>query len=217
MSSETAATAIDVPRGRVMNVGIIGTGGIGGALARHFSRTGVKLLISNSRGPESLIELAGELGGTTRAVSARDAAQADVVFVAVPWANVPAALAGLAPWGGRIVVDATNPILGPDMKIADLGGRTSSEIIRDLVPGARLVKAANTLLAATLGSDASAGGGKRVLVFSGDDASAKNDVARLFQAIGFAMYDLGTLVEGGRLQQFPGGVFAAKNLIEVPA
>ena len=94
------------------------------------------------------------------------------------------------------MIDATN-----DWAADDLNGRTSSELVADLVAGARVVKAANTLGADVLGSDPQAAGGRRVLFVSGDDTDAKADVAALFQDAGFATIDLGDLATGGAMQQ----------------
>jgi predicted dinucleotide-binding enzyme len=93
-------------------------------------------------------------------------------------------------------------------------GATSSEVLAGLVPGARVVKAANTLGAAVLGSDPHEGGGRRVIVLSGDDADAKSAVTALFEDAGFAAIDLGGLVTGGAMQQF-GGPLSGVNLIQL--
>ncbi|MGZ2385374.1 putative dinucleotide-binding enzyme [Rhizobium brockwellii] len=106
---------------------------------------------------------------------------------------------------GRIVIDANNPIEAPLFQPADLNGRLSTEIVAGLVPGARVVKAFNHLLAALLTKDPHAEGGKRVLFYSGDDESAKAEVAALIAKLGFAGVDLGPISIGGRLTQFPGG------------
>jgi predicted dinucleotide-binding enzyme len=124
-----------------------------------------------------------------------EAAAAGVAVIAVPWDRVPAAVHGLD-WDGQVVIDATN-----DWAADDLQGRTSSEIVADLVAGARVVKAANTLSAEVLGADPEAAGGHRVIFISGDDADAKADVVALFRDAGFAAIDLGDLATGGALQQ----------------
>ena len=123
---------------RTGTVGIIGAGHIGQALARTALRAGREVVIANSRGPESLAPVVAALGAGVSAGTVVEAAAAGIVAIAVPWTNVPAAVTGLQ-WDGQTVIDATNAWN------ADLGGRTSSEIVADLVPGARLVKAANTL------------------------------------------------------------------------
>src|SRR5947199_9867794 len=107
-----------------------------------------------------------------------------MVFVAVNWTKLPAALAKLPDWKGRIVIDANNPIEAPLFNPVDLKGRVSSEVFTDLVPGARVVKAFNHLLAAVLAGDPNAGGGRRVLFYSGNDIAAKTEVAALSERIG---------------------------------
>jgi predicted dinucleotide-binding enzyme len=142
------------------------------------------------------------------------ASQADIVLVAVPWSKLPAALAGLPNWNGRIVIDANNPIEAPLFKPVALNGRLSSEIFTGLVPGARVVKAFNHLLAGLLSTDPHAEGGERVLFFSGDDAGAKAEVGALISQLGFAGVDLGPSAVGWRLTQFPGGPLPAINFVK---
>lgn len=199
-----------------MTIGIIGAGAIGGAIAAQLSKSNRRVIISNSRGPESLASLVKELGPSVRAGTTKEAAEAEMVVLAVPWTKLSRALAGLPPWRGRIVIDATNPLEPPNFRVADLGGRTSSEVVADLVPGARLVKAFNTLRAEVLGASPTERGGRRVIFYSGDDASAKKEFSRLLQEMGFAGVDLGELASGGRLQQFPGGPLPTLNLIQLP-
>jgi 8-hydroxy-5-deazaflavin:NADPH oxidoreductase len=198
-----------------MTIGIIGSGAIGTAFARTLSRAGIKATISNSRGPDSLKELVRELGPSIEAGTREEAARADIVFVAVNWTKLRAAMAGLPDWKGRIVIDANNPVEAPLFKPADLGGRVSSEVFADLVPGARVVKGFNHLRAELLAADPALDGGRRVLFFSGDDAAAKGTIAALIENIGFAGIDLGSLVVGGKLAQFPGGPLPNQNLIKI--
>lgn len=197
-----------------MNIGIIGAGAIGTAIARTLARAGIDAVIANSRGPQSLAALEQELGPHIRAVTSREAAQADLVFVAVNWSKLPAALDGLGPWDGRIVVDANNPIEAPAFRPFELGASTSSEVVAGLAPGARVVKAFNHLPAALLAADPRAEGGQRLLFVAGDDAPAKQHVAGLAERLGFLPVDLGGLAEGGRLSQFPGGALTAMNLVK---
>jgi len=198
-----------------MKIGIIGTGGIGQALASHIAKAGYEIIVSNSRGPESLAALVTKRGPGAQAGTRQEAAQADVVVLAVPWEHVRGALSDLPSWNGRILIDATNPIIEPDFRMADLGGSTSSEIVASIAPGARVVKAANTLLRAVLAADPNEAGGHRVLFMSGDDAAAKAEVNDIFGKVGFATIDLGGLASGGRLQQFPGGSLPTLNLIKL--
>lgn len=198
-----------------MTIGIIGSGAIGTALARVLSRAEIKATISNSRGPESLKDLVRDLGPSIKAGTREEAARADIVFVAVNWTRLQAAMAGLPDWKGRIVVDANNPIEAPLFKPADLGGRVSSAVFARLVPGARVVKAFNHLRAELLATDPRSDGGQRVLFYSGDDTAAKAEIAALIERLGFAGIDLGSLEVGGRLAQFPGGPLPNQNLIKI--
>jgi len=198
-----------------MTIGIIGSGAIGTAFVRMLARAGIEATISNSRGPDSLKELVRELGPSIKAGTREEAARADIVFIAVNWTKLPAALAGLPGWDGRIVIDANNPIEAPLFKPVDLKGRVSSEIVADLVPGARVVKAFNHLRAEVLAADPRADGGRRVLFYSGDDNATKAEVAALIERIGFAGIDLGSLAIGGRLAQFPGGPLPNQNLVKI--
>jgi 8-hydroxy-5-deazaflavin:NADPH oxidoreductase len=198
-----------------MTIGIVGSGAIGTAFARTLSRAGVEATISNSRGPDSLKDLIRELGPLIKAGTREEAARADIVFVAVNWTKLPAAMAGLPDWKGRIVVDANNPIEAPLFKPADLGGRVSSAVFADLVPGARVVKAFNHLRAELLAADPRSEGGRRVLFYSGNDTAAKAEIAALIERIGFAGIDLGSLEVGGKLAQFPGGPLPNQDLIKI--
>jgi len=202
-------------KGIIVKIGIIGTGGIGQALAGHIAKAGYEIIVSNSRRPESLAALVSKLGPRAKAGTRQEAAQADLVVLAVPWVHVRGALSDLPTWNGRILMDATNPIIEPDFQVADLNGSTSSEIVASLAPGARVVKAANTLLRAVLAADPNEAGGHRVLFMSGDDAAAKAQVDSILSKISFATIDVGGLMSGGRLQQFPGGTLPTLNLIKL--
>src|SRR5258705_9308371 len=178
-----------------MDVGIVGAGRLGQAMARTVLRAGRSVVIANSRGPQSLTTVVSALGEGVSAGTVGDAAAAGIVVIAVPWDRVREAVQGLD-WNSHVVIDATN-----DWAADDLDGRTSSEIVAGLVAGARVVKAANTLGADVLGADPQEAGGRRVLFISGDDSDAKANVVALFQDAGFAAIDLGDLVTGGVLQQ----------------
>jgi predicted dinucleotide-binding enzyme len=196
-------------QGDAKSVGLIGAGRIGQAIAQIALRAGRQVVISNSQGPQSLTSLVEELGEGVTAGTVKDAAAADIVVVAVMWPDVPGAVEGLQ-WDGRIVIDPTN-----DFNPSDLDGRTSSEVVADLVAPARVVKAGNTLGAPILGSDPHEAGGQRMIFISGDDAEAKADVVALFDEAGFFVIDLGGLREGGQMQQF-GAPLAGQNLIRLP-
>jgi 8-hydroxy-5-deazaflavin:NADPH oxidoreductase len=193
----------------IKSVGIIGAGRIGQAMAQTALRAGRQVVIANSRGPESLSAVVEALGQGVSAGTVQDAAAADIVVLAVPWPQVSQAVEGQE-WDGRIVLDPTN-----DFDPSDLDRRTSSEVVADLVAPARVVKAANTLVAAILGSDPHQAGGQRVIFLSGDDADAKSEVVALFEDAGFFVVDLGGLREGGRMQQVRAPL-AGQNLIRLP-
>jgi predicted dinucleotide-binding enzyme len=199
-----------------MKIGIIGAGGIAQAVAKQALGAGYEVILSNSRGPETLKTIAQGLGTGAAAGSVSEAAHADLVVLAVQWSNVAKALAELPDWNGRILIDATNPTNGPpDFNLAELGGKTSSQVVASLAPGARVVKALNTLIVANLSADPREAGGRRVIFMSGDDAPAKKEVTEVLDRIGFATIDLGSLAIGGALQQFPGGPLPVHNLIKL--
>lgn len=191
------------------NVGIIGAGRIGQAMARIAQRAGGRVTIANRRGPQSLVALVEELGDGVSAGTVEEAAAADLVVLAVMWADVPEAVSRIA-WGRQVLIDPTN-----DFDPSDLGGRTSSEVVADLVAPARVVKAGNTLGAELLASDPQEAGGRRVIFMSGQEDEAKSAVGALFEAAGFFVIDLGGLAEGGRMQQV-GSPLAGQNLIHLP-
>jgi len=200
-----------------VKIGVIGAGGIGQAFAAHAVKAGYEVILSNSRGAQSLAEAVRKLGPRSRAGTREEAAQADVVQLAVGWEQVPEALSGLPPWGGRILIDSTNPAVAAagGLRLAELNGKASSEIVASHAPGARVVKAANTLVRAMLAADPRVAGGHRVLFISGDEAAAKSTVREILEKAGFATIDLGDLSSAARLQQFPGGVLPTLNLVKL--
>jgi 8-hydroxy-5-deazaflavin:NADPH oxidoreductase len=195
--------------GTVKSVGIIGAGRIGQAMAGIARRAGRQVVIANSRGPQSLTSVVEELGDGVSAGTVSDASAADIVVLAVPWPRVSQAVESLE-WDAQIVIDPTN-----DFDPSDLDGRTSSEVVADLVAPSRVVKAANTLGAGILGSDPHEAGGQRVIFVSGDDGDAKSEVSALFEEAGFFVVDLGGLRDGGRMQQVRSPL-AGLNLIHLP-
>ncbi|BBU32707.1 NADP oxidoreductase (plasmid) [Burkholderia sp. THE68] len=196
------------------SIGIIGAGNIGEAIATALARKGIDVTLSNSRGPDSLRQRASAIGASVTPGTREEAASKEIVFVAVNWSKLPAALGGLPDFAGRIVVDTNNPIEAPLFKPVDLGKRASSEVFTDLVPGARVVKGFNHLQPHLLTGDPSSEGGKRVLFYSGDDADSKTEIGALIDRLGFFGIDLGSLAVGARLVQFPGGPLPALNLVK---
>jgi 8-hydroxy-5-deazaflavin:NADPH oxidoreductase len=195
--------------------GIIGAGKIAQPIARHLSEVGYSVTISNSRGAESLKEIVANLGSGVKAATVVEAATSDVVILAVPWKSL-SSLPSLTDWKGKYVIDATNHFVTyyPDFKLADLGDKTSSEVVQTYVAGAKVVKAFNTLTYKILEKNPQEGNGHRVLFLSGDDADFKNEVIEVIKSIGFAPIDLGSLAIGGRLQQAQGPL-ATINLIQL--
>jgi hypothetical protein len=193
-------------------IGIIGAGNIGKIVAAHLLKNNIPVMISNSRGPETLKETIAALGKGVKAVTTAEAAKADIVLLAIPWSKVKE-LAKSTDLQGKIVIDPTNHFT-PDHQVEDLGGLASSEVVQGYFPGARLVKAFNTLVNKDLAEDSVVGKGHRVLFISGDDQEAKAKVSELLSAIGYAPIDLGSLAVGSKYQQAK-GVFSAVNLIKL--
>jgi predicted dinucleotide-binding enzyme len=195
--------------------GIIGSGNIGQTVARHLVNSGYPVVMSNSRGPESVKEVVTSLGSGAKAGSVKDAANADIVLLSLPWSQV-SSLTGAADWNNKIVIDATNHFItySPDFQVADLQGKSSSQVVAELLPGARIVKAFNTIYFKTLAQNPNQSGGKRVLFISGDDASSKSEVSEVIKALGFAVIDLGDLANNSKLQQAKGPL-ATLNLIQL--
>jgi len=181
-----------------MKFGFIGAGNVAQTYAKHFVRHGHKVVLSNSKGPDSLAEVVRSIGPNAKAGTVKEAAKQDVVILAVRWEQAEQALAEVSDWNGRFLVDATNRPLEEDTK-----GKTASEIIASYVPGARVVKALNTLVVNWI-QDYSDKKPKLVLFLSGDDTDAKRKLAHALEETGFVPVDLGGLIDGGKLQQFGG-------------
>lgn len=193
-------------------IGIIGAGHIGQAIALQLLKINIPVLISNSRGPESLAPIICKLGDGAKAVTTAVAAGADIVILALPWWEV-GSLTSVTNWNGKLVVDITNEFLQGG-RIADLGDKTATGIVLEQLPGARIVKAFNTLFAARIAADPVIGEGRRVTFVAGDDAQAKAEVVALIQSMGFAPIDLGSLASGSRLLEAK-GVFSGMHLAKL--
>jgi 8-hydroxy-5-deazaflavin:NADPH oxidoreductase len=187
-----------------MKIGMLGAGDIARGVAKYALEQAHEVVLCNHSGPAKLARVVAELGPGAQAGSRAEAAAAEVVLLAVPWESIRDALTSLPPWNGRILIDATNPFLNPQHLnvLDDIGDRISSEIVAELAPGARLVKAFNTMFATNLAEGPSPRAGtRRVLFVSGDDEAAKTTVTNLIASFGFAPLDLGSLHAGGRMQQ----------------
>src|SRR5258708_29756187 len=149
-----------------MTIGIIGAGNIGQAVAKRLANVGIPASLANSRGAKSLSSIGQGLGASITAAEIKVAAKADIVFLAVPWAVHADAVAGLAPWDGRVVIDAMNAAsVAPEgLRPFDLGGRPSSPVVADPLPGAPGVKAFNALPRPGLARDPHNNCGRRGVV-----------------------------------------------------
>jgi predicted dinucleotide-binding enzyme len=195
-----------------VKIGIIGSGNIGGNAARLFATAGHQVAISNSRGPESLAPLVAEIGGTNATAMTVDeaASYGEIVLLAVPWRK-PEALPSPNTLANKIVIDAMNQY-NPDRGLFDLRDSTASEEVAKRLPGARIVKAFNTMNFATLRTEGKAAGPDRLVMFvASDDAGAKAAVSNLIGEIGFAAVDTGSLRDGGRRQE-PGSAIYNKPM-----
>jgi predicted dinucleotide-binding enzyme len=187
-----------------MKIGFIGAGVVAQTVAKHILPFGHKVVLSNSRGPDALASLVQELGSGATAATPQEAADQKIVVLAVNWPKVQTALFSIPDWKGRVIVDATNRVASySPLALGDISGRTSSEIVADLAPGAKVVKAFNTVPMSWI-SDFSAAKPRTVLFISGDHDDAKKPINDLIEQIGFSCIDLGSLAIGGRLQQLGG-------------
>ena len=198
-----------------MKIGFLGAGVVAQTIAKHALSFGHEVVFSNSRGPESLASLVKELGPGASAGTVQKAAEQEIVVLAVMWPGVQKALFAVADWKGRLLVDATNRVAGfSPLSLGDISGRTSSEIVADLAPGARVVKAFNSVPMAWI-SDFTPSKPNTVLCISGDDDDAKKQVHDLIEEFGFTCVDLGSLAVGGRLQQLGGPLAGIRlNFVE---
>ena len=195
-----------------MTYSIIGTGAIGSALIAHFASKGIPVKVANSRGAASLDATVRKFGSEVVPVEIDEALTQDIVILALPFTAVPELGKVRKDWAGKIVVDATNAIKFPEFRPADLGGRLSSEVVAEALPGAKVVKAFNTIPAAILAADPAEASGRRVVLLSGNDEGANASVASLIEKLGFAALALGSLKDSAPAQQF-GGSLVAVNLI----
>jgi predicted dinucleotide-binding enzyme len=188
-----------------MKIGFIGAGHIGSNLARLVVDAGHEVVLSNSRGPETLDPLVEELGDNASAGTVEQARDfGDAVVVTIPlghYKELP-----VEGWDGKIVIDTNNYYPDRDGNIPELDNNstTSSELLQQHLPGARVVKAFNTIWFEHLKTQGDSGkplDERRAIFIAGDDSKAKEIVAKLIEEIGFAAVDTGFLHEGGLSQQ----------------
>jgi predicted dinucleotide-binding enzyme len=181
-------------------IGLIGSGHIGGTVARLAVDASHDVVLSNSRGPETLQGLVRELGERARAGTTQEAAQADIVVLSIPLKNVGDIPADLV--RDKIVIDTSNYYPQRDGQIAALddGSTTTSELVQSRLPGSLLVKGFNNINFLHLGSLQRPSGSpeRSVLPIAGDDASAKRQVADVFDSLGYDAYDTGPLADSWR-------------------
>ena len=185
-------------------IGLIGAGHIGGQLARLAVEHGYDVVVSNSRGPETLTDLVRELGPRARAGTVAQAAEAgDIVVVTIPLksiADVPA-----APLAGKIVIDTNNYYPQRDGHIPELDREqtTTAELLQRHLPSSKVVKAFNHIYAAELTTHGQPAGtpNRRALAIAGNDAEARTVVAQLIDQFGFDVVDMGGLAESWRIQR----------------
>jgi predicted dinucleotide-binding enzyme len=184
------------------SIGFIGSGHVGQAIARRAIVAGHTVVMSNSRGPETLAGLVAAFGPRASAATATAASNAaEIVIVAIPFASfkqVP-----VDPLAGKVVIDTGNYYAPRDGHVAELddGTTTSSEMLASRLPTSNVVKAFNTIMAAQIVEHATPAGTphRRALPIAGDDAAAKRLVTGLIDELGFDVVDAGLLAEGRRL------------------
>ena len=198
-----------------MEIGTIGAGAFAQAFAKRALKAGHKVKLSNQHGPDSLREIVHQLGPGATAAPKEEAAACEMVLLAVPWDNVSETLASLPKWNNQILIDGTNPFHGKagEFTLAAVGNLSTSQFIAALSPGARVVKALNTMTVPTLEADPVVNGARRVVFVSADDEGAKKEVETLLASFGYSVIDLGNLRDGGLIQQ-AGGPLAGRNLLE---
>jgi predicted dinucleotide-binding enzyme len=185
-----------------MKVGIVGAGRMGQTLARLALRAGHEVKLANGADAEVLRTIVTALGAGASGGPTDEAARfGDLCVMATRWEQVPDAARQCGDMTGRVVVDVTNNRFGPGAgDVYDLRGRSSSEVVAGLLPGARLVKAFNnqpiSVLAEIMHADP---GAPPALFLAGDDPASKAVVAEFIREIGAIPIDAGDLAVGGRL------------------
>ena len=191
-----------------MRIGFIGAGNVTRTIGRHLLAAGHTIVVSNSRGPDTLADFVADLGTGAVAGTKQQAAECDVVILATLWVKVADALKGID-WQDHILIDATNAHMDPvpDISLAGvtrsraaLNGRTSSELVAEMAVGARLVKSISNMPMDWI-QDFSPSKPRTVIFTSGDDAEAKQLVIDLINSTGLVAIDLGSLIAGGAMHE----------------
>ena len=186
-----------------MKIGIIGSGNVGGALGSRWAKLGHEVIFG-TRNPQGIDvqQLAAKASGKTSVAALADAArEGDVVLLSTPWPATQQIIAGLGDLKGKILIDATNPLL-PDLSGLTHGTTTSGgEQVASWARGARVVKAFNTV-GANIMANSTFDGHKPVLFYCGDDAEAKQVVKKLIDELVFEAVDAGPLRQARLLEPF---------------
>jgi predicted dinucleotide-binding enzyme len=185
-------------------IGFIGAGHIGGTLAQLAISHGYDVVVSNSRGPETLTDLVQQLGDRARAGTAAEAAEAgDVVVVTIPTKNVNEV--PVAPLAGKVVIDTNNyyPQRDGQIEALDNESTTVSELLQSHLPESHVVKAFNHIMFSDLATQGVPAGTpeRRALAVAGDSDEARAAVSELIDELGFDAVDVGALSEGWRYQR----------------
>jgi len=201
-------------------LGLIGAGHIGSQVARLAVAQGYEVVISNSRGPETLADLVRELGAKARAATVAEAAAAgEIVVVTIPLKSI--GTVPVEPLVGKVVIDTNNYYPQRDGHIAALDDEstTTAELLQAHLPGSKVVKAFNHIYASELTTHGLPAGApdRRALVIAGDDLEAKATVTRMLDAFGFDTVDAGPLAEGWRIQRDTPGYGPRRNASELRA
>jgi 8-hydroxy-5-deazaflavin:NADPH oxidoreductase len=186
-----------------MKIGIIGSGNVGGTLGKAWARAGHQVFFG-FRNPESAEAqgLVRAAGSSAVASTVKEAAQAaEVVVLATPWEAAQQALSAAADVSGKVLIDTTNPLL-PGLAGLAVGTNTSAgELVAQWAPGARVVKAFNTV-GFNIMANSAFPQGKAALFYCGDDREAKATVAQLATQLGFEALDAGPLTQCRVLEPF---------------
>lgn len=190
--------------GNISIIGLIGAGNIGSALARAAVQHGYTAVLSNSRGPETLQELVRDIGGGAEAATAQRAAeQGDLVVVTIPLKNIGDV--PVEPLAGKVVLDTNNYYPQRDGHIAELDDEstTTSELVQQHLPGAKVVKAFNHIGGSDIVNAGTPAGtpGRRAIAVFGDDDEAKRIARAFIDDLGFDVVDGGPLAESWRIQR----------------
>jgi len=195
-----------------MKIAIIGSGLIGGTLTRLLVKAGYEVALTNSRGPASLKNFVDELGEKVHPLALEQTLNfGDIIIVSIHWRTLESLPVFKAE--GKIVVDTTNPYKD-DGTIYNLGGDISSNKVVKIFPGAKIVKAFNTIWYKHLaenGNNSFPMEDRKVIPVASDDINAKQTISKLIESIGFGPLDTGTLKQGSKLQE-PEGALYAKDI-----